>query len=284
MRKGGLFRHSGERKRCGKPAVCQVLLLLFCTSALLLIAGCAAPAKTPVDQKPVPKKHAALASLAVDFEPHYGARDVAGSTEVVMRFSEPVADPERAERLFSTEPNVEGVLRWDGPDVLRFTPASGWPSGADVMVTLRGGKRGFRSAGGATLDSNKSTFFTVGTTKTIDVDLTKQTLSLFAAGNHVFTCLISSGKPGYDTPTGSFKVYAKDRVTAMGATPEAREFYYVPDVPFVMWFRGGYSIHGAYWHNEFGRVRSHGCINLSTGDAEYVYGWTPVGTPVNIHY
>lgn len=51
-----------------------------------------------------------------------------------------------------------------------------------------------------------------------------------------------------------------------------------------MWFNSNYSIHGAYWHNDFGNVRSHGCVNISVSDAEFVFGWASVGTPVSVHY
>ena len=36
------------------------------------------------------------------------------------------------------------------------------------------------------------------------------------------------------------------------------------DVPWVMYFSSGYALHGAYWHDAFGRARSHGCVNLVT--------------------
>jgi lipoprotein-anchoring transpeptidase ErfK/SrfK len=50
--------------------------------------------------------------------------------------------------------------------------------------------------------------------------------------------------------------------------------YEQPDVPYIMYFYAGYSIHGTYWHNDFGRPRSHGCINLRTTDARLLFAWT----------
>lgn len=132
--------------------------------------------------------------------------------------------------------------------------------------------------------------------KMIDVDLTNQVLTCYetAIGEYdegilntaytaVFQTLISSGKPGFDTPTGEFRVYAKDVVAPMEGTVSGEE-YYIPDVPLVLWFYGGYSIHGAYWHNDFGHVRSHGCVNVSVDAAGVIFDWAPVGTPVNVHY
>jgi lipoprotein-anchoring transpeptidase ErfK/SrfK len=63
------------------------------------------------------------------------------------------------------------------------------------------------------------------------------------------------------------------------------EYYNVPDVPSVMYFTDvGHAIHGAYWHNNFGAVMSHGCINLPVELAAWLYEITPTGTPVVIHW
>ena len=59
--------------------------------------------------------------------------------------------------------------------------------------------------------------------------------------------------------------------------------YYLPDVPYVMYFYDGYGLHGTYWHSNFGTPMSHGCVNLSIPDAEWLYNWADVGTLVNIH-
>ena len=59
--------------------------------------------------------------------------------------------------------------------------------------------------------------------------------------------------------------------------------YDLPGVQWVSWFSGDYSIHGTYWHHNFGHPMSHGCINATDGDAEFIYNWAPVGTPVYIH-
>jgi lipoprotein-anchoring transpeptidase ErfK/SrfK len=51
-----------------------------------------------------------------------------------------------------------------------------------------------------------------------------------------------------------------------------------------MYFYGGYAIHGAYWHNNFGTPMSHGCVNLSLPDARWFFNWASVGTKVVSHY
>ena len=53
-------------------------------------------------------------------------------------------------------------------------------------------------------------------------------------------------------------------------------------MPYVQYFQDGYALHSAYWHDHFGLARSHGCINLSEGDATWVYNASQVGDPVTI--
>jgi len=59
--------------------------------------------------------------------------------------------------------------------------------------------------------------------------------------------------------------------------------YYLPSVPFTMYFYQGYAIHGTYWHDNFGTRMSHGCVNLQTHDAEWLFEFASVGTIVNVH-
>lgn len=59
--------------------------------------------------------------------------------------------------------------------------------------------------------------------------------------------------------------------------------YYLPDVPYVMYFYRGYGLHGTYWHNNFGVPMSHGCVNLRTEDAAWLFDWASVGTPVTVY-
>ena len=113
----------------------------------------------------------------------------------------------------------------------------------------------------------------------IDINLSEQTLYAFDGQNQITSFLVSTGKSGYATPTGEFHVYSKSRVTTMDGPG-----YYLPGVEWVSWWSGDYSIHGTYWHHNFGHVMSHGCVNASNGDAEWLYNWDEVGTPVYIHY
>jgi lipoprotein-anchoring transpeptidase ErfK/SrfK len=95
----------------------------------------------------------------------------------------------------------------------------------------------------------------------------------------VFTTLISSGLPGTPTVVGTFAIQNK-----FGAQTMSGPGYYLPNVPYVMYFYGSYAIHGTYWHHNFGRPMSHGCVNISTPDAAWLYNWASIGTPVVVHY
>lgn len=113
----------------------------------------------------------------------------------------------------------------------------------------------------------------------IDVDLSQQRLYAYAGDTLVNSFIVSTGTWQTPTVTGSFKVWVKLRASDMSGPG-----YYLPDVPYVMYFYKDYGIHGTYWHNNFGTPMSHGCVNLSIPDAEWVYNFSSVGTVVNVHY
>jgi uncharacterized protein YraI len=120
--------------------------------------------------------------------------------------------------------------------------------------------------------------------KWIEVNLSTQTLYAYRGSTVISSSLVSSGKPGFSTPTGTFYIYAKYESITMSGCVNG-ECWNTPGVPWDMLFRsGGFYIHGAYWHHDFGKVRSHGCVNLPVPYAEWLYGWAPMGTRVWIHY
>lgn len=126
----------------------------------------------------------------------------------------------------------------------------------------------------------------------IEVDLGDQKL-IAREGNSVFLeTAVSSGLPWTPTPTGEFRIWIKLRATKMEGG-EGKYYYYLPNVPYVMFFANdkvpswrGYGLHGTYWHNDFGRPHSHGCVNLPTPVAEKLYHWTSPSVPAgkNIAY
>jgi hypothetical protein len=110
----------------------------------------------------------------------------------------------------------------------------------------------------------------------IAVDLYEQVLQVFDDDKLVFTTLISSGRPtsGTNTNLGVYHIQQKLRWSTMQGGSEATDdYYYLPNVPYTMFFDGSISLHGTYWHDNFGYRRSHGCVNLSITDARWLYNW-----------
>jgi hypothetical protein len=95
----------------------------------------------------------------------------------------------------------------------------------------------------------------------------------------VFVTLISSGGSGDATPRGLFRIYEKLAVWSMRSAEDAEDPYFVEGVPWIQYFHRRFALHAAYWHDGFGKRRSHGCINLSPRDAAYVFGLTTPRVP-----
>lgn len=119
----------------------------------------------------------------------------------------------------------------------------------------------------------------------IEVDLSEQTLRAWDGDSLFMETLVSTGLPWWPTPTGEFRIWVKLRATRMEGG-EGRYYYNLPNVPYVMYFENedvpgwrGYGLHGAYWHNEFGTERSHGCVNLPIDAAQKLYFWVTPNLP-----
>ena len=117
----------------------------------------------------------------------------------------------------------------------------------------------------------------------IDVNLSTQTLTAFEGNMAVFSTLISSGLPAHPTVTGQFRIWLRYESQTMDGSRLGYD-YYLTGVPFVMYFYQDYALHGTYWHSNFGQPMSHGCVNLETNDAQWIYNFTSMGTVVNVHY
>ena len=120
--------------------------------------------------------------------------------------------------------------------------------------------------------------------KWIDVSLSEQRIVAYVGGEAVHTSLISSGLPRHPTVLGQFHIYLKVYAQRMkGGSVEDHDDYDLPGVPNVMYFYDDYSIHGAYWHHNFGHPMSHGCVNLPLDEAQWFFDWAPIGTLVIVH-
>ncbi len=112
--------------------------------------------------------------------------------------------------------------------------------------------------------------------KTIKIVLSEQKLYAWEDGKLVKSFYISSGLTG-PTPVGNWTIYNKTPVQTYQSPS-----YYLPNVHWSSWFAPEIAIHEAYWHNNFGNPMSHGCVNTTIGDAEFIYNWAPIGTPVEV--
>ncbi|MCA9936174.1 MAG: L,D-transpeptidase family protein [Ardenticatenaceae bacterium] len=117
----------------------------------------------------------------------------------------------------------------------------------------------------------------------VDVNLTTQTLVAYEGDTVALSTAISSGTWQHPTVTGQFRIY----IAFTSQTMDGRRLgydYYLENVPYVMYFYEDYALHGTFWHNNFGTPMSHGCVNMRTSDAEWLYNWVSIGTLVNVHY
>ena len=111
--------------------------------------------------------------------------------------------------------------------------------------------------------------------KWIEVNLSDQMLYAWDGEQLVNEFLISSGIQTYPTITGVFRMWARTPSQTMSGGDLASGTYYnLPNVQWVQYFYGEFALHGTYWHNNFGTPMSHGCVNLTIEDAEWLFSWT----------
>jgi hypothetical protein len=123
----------------------------------------------------------------------------------------------------------------------------------------------------------------------IDVSIQKQTLVAYVGERPVFVTLVSTGKDGtgdpettHSTVQGEFLIHTKHVTVTMDGDEVGDEFD-LREVPYVQYFKDGFALHAAYWHDGFGTPRSHGCINLSPLDARYLFAFTEPHVPAAWH-
>jgi hypothetical protein len=117
----------------------------------------------------------------------------------------------------------------------------------------------------------------------IHVDLATQVLVAYEGDRPVFATMISTGREGFETPTGTFRIQSKHVSATMDDPDAGAEAYSIEDVPWTMYFEESYALHAAFWHDRFGRPRSHGCVNLAPADARWVFQFTGPELPPGYH-
>ncbi len=125
----------------------------------------------------------------------------------------------------------------------------------------------------------------VSSERWIEINLFQQTLSVYENGRLLFATLIASGLEPFYTQPGVFQIYEKKPLETMQGAFEAdrSDFYYLQDVPWTMYFDQARALHAAYWRTFFGYPQSHGCVNLSPGDAHWLFEWANEGDTVWVH-
>lgn len=119
----------------------------------------------------------------------------------------------------------------------------------------------------------------------IEINLFQQTIAVYENGQLVYASLVTSGVAPLYTRPGLFQIFEKKELETMqGATAEDRsDFYYLQDVPWTMYFDEARALHAAYWRTYFGYPASHGCVNLSPTDANWLFHWAEEGDYVWVH-
>jgi len=120
------------------------------------------------------------------------------------------------------------------------------------------------------------------TERWIEVDLAEQVLAVYDNYQLVFATVIATGLEPFWTRPGLFQIQQKKEIETMRNNDPA-DFYYLDNVPWTMYFDGARALHGAYWRTRFGYPQSHGCVNLSVGDAHWLFNWAREGDWVWVH-
>jgi lipoprotein-anchoring transpeptidase ErfK/SrfK len=211
---------------------------------------------------------------------------------VSIVFDKPITDRAAVERRLevTASPAVDGSWSWmkdrDGRDRVDYRPRSFWKSG--TRVTLRMNLAGVDTGGGLYGTQDRAVNFTVGKAVTATVDTSGKTMTVRENGRTVRTLPVSSGKPGYETWNGTMVVLSKvPSITMNSRTVRifGTEAYNLKDVKWdVQLTPSGTYVHAAPWNDgKFGRVNgSHGCIGMSTADAEWFFQQVGPGDPVTV--
>jgi hypothetical protein len=169
---------------------------------------------------------------------------------------------------------LSGVERVMGGEPMLETRDGRWLRGVDLRLAA---------------EPKELPWFAQRARRWIHVSIENQTLVTWEGDTPVYATLVSTGKDSLErprgptsTPRGTFRILQKHITTSMDSDVADSEFE-LRDVPWVMYFKGGYALHGAYWHDDFGLARSHGCVNLSPIDARHVFEWSQPDVPEHWH-
>jgi lipoprotein-anchoring transpeptidase ErfK/SrfK len=198
---------------------------------------------------------------------------------VLLTFSQPITNKAAVERSLqlTTSNPVVGTWYWDGNQTLAFRPRDYWPSGTTVSFT--GHLDGVQGAPGVYGTHTLTQTFTIGPSVIAVANTAAHRTQIYYNGQLRYDWPISSGKPGDETPNGSYLTIEKANPVEMKGPG------YDISVPWSVRFTfSGDYYHDAYWsvgQQGFENV-SHGCVNLSPANAETYYNLAVPGDPVTV--
>jgi len=131
--------------------------------------------------------------------------------------------------------------------------------------------------------------FAVDERKWIDISIKNQLLVAYRGKRAVYVAQVSTGlgeladaSKSFATIQGSFTIKSKHVTATMTGNRQA-DGYELADVPYVQYFHEGYALHAAFWHDNFGRTQSHGCVNLTPADSAWIFEFTDPPVPEHWH-
>ncbi|MBI4702184.1 MAG: L,D-transpeptidase [Deltaproteobacteria bacterium] len=177
----------------------------------------------------------------------------------------------RKDRLARFVPvQLTGAARGSGDDRIVEGEDGGWLKARDLAIVAKPSSLPRHAVDGV---------------KWIDISIQRQTLVLYEGKTPVYATMVSTGRDGMDDPKsthstvrGLFRIRDKHVTTTMDSDVVGSKFE-LRDVPWVQYFMSGFALHAAYWHEDYGRPRSHGCVNMSPIDALRTFLWTDPPVP-----
>lgn len=186
-----------------------------------------------------------------------------------------------------------GRFKQDGSfslrDGVKLTGKKHGTGGHSFYETVDGS---WMSSEGARIIEPRAEFpsFAHGARKWLDLSISQQVMVAYEGTQPVYATLVSTGRGGLGDPEkvpatvlGTFMVHTKHISATMNSSTDKSDGYSLQDVPFVQYFHKGYALHGTYWHDDFGKVRSQGCVNLSPIDSAWFFEWTDPPVPEGWH-
>lgn len=234
-------------------------------------AGLPIPVGTPAGQDPTPYLGQPVFAPPT-FNPVNGSM-VGVAKPIIVNFQRPIADRALAEQSvhISSDPPVPGKFYWMSNTQLRWRPIDFWPANSTIDIDASGTKSSFRTG-----DSLVAT-----------IDAATYQMEIVRNGQLEKTLPVSLGKPGYDTPNGTYYVLEKfaDMVmdsSTYGVPVNSPEGYKLKVQDAVRINNAGIFVHGAPWSvaDQGRRNVSHGCPNLSPANAQWFYDNFGSGDPV----